>query len=178
MQIIGGFFGKNRWMVFVKRDYTGMAWRGNGRWKGGISDPPRLADTWRKCRVWEEGGENRHQMPGQRTKKGEGEMERAMTSPGVYGQMPFWADDNIVLKKKKAFIAHQCAMHKRYLVRGDSPEKWTDAARRKRGWRELKRMERGSALLPSGRVQAADGNTRPDVLISSSDGTHPPDSSS
>ena len=23
------------------------------------------------------------------TKKGEGEMERAMTSPGVYGQMPF-----------------------------------------------------------------------------------------
>ena len=112
------------------------------------------------------------------TKKGEGEMERAMTSPGVYGKVPFWADDDIVLKKKKAFIAHQCAMHKRYLVRGDSPEKWTDAARRKRGWRELKRMERGSALLPSGRVQAEDGNTRPDVLISSSGGTHPPDSSS
>lgn len=57
MQIIGGFFGKNRWMVFVKRDYTSMAWRGKGRWKGGISDPPRLADTRRKCRVSERRGE-------------------------------------------------------------------------------------------------------------------------
>ena len=43
------------------------------------------------------------------------------------------AGDDIVLKKKKALIAHQCAMHKRYLVRGDSPEEWTDAALRKRG---------------------------------------------
>ena len=66
-------------------------------WHGGEREDEKAAfpilQDWRirggNAECERRGGENRHQMLGQRTKKGEGEMERAMTSPGVYGQMPF-----------------------------------------------------------------------------------------